>query len=209
MALDVLLTGFEPFDGHSTNASWEAVRHAADALRERGITVQAHELPVVFGAAGEQLVALVDALRPQLVVATGVAGGRAEVTPERVAVNLRDARIPDNVGASPIDVPCVAGAPTAYFTSLPVKAMTQAAREVGVPASVSLSAGSYVCNDLFFHLQHALATRPGCAGIRGGFVHVPPESALEVEATSRALTQMVVAAREAAQDLRVSAGRED
>jgi pyroglutamyl-peptidase len=171
----ILLTGFEPFGGEAINPSWEAVR----ALHGRcigGHPVEARQLPVAFGPAIAALQEALDAVRPTLVLAVGQAGGRARLSFERIAVNLIDARIPDNDGCQPIDCPVIAGAPTAYFTSLPVKAMRAAAEAAGVPAELSQTAGSYVCNAVFFALLHALAGRPGC---RGGFVHLPwlPEQA--------------------------------
>ena len=118
------------------------------------------ELPVEFGEGGRLLAAAVRQHVPRLVIATGLAAGRTGITPERVAVNVRDARIPDNSGASPVDVPVVPGGPVGYFSSLPIKAMVAALDEEGVPGSVSQTAGTYVCNDVFFQLQHLLATDP-------------------------------------------------
>lgn len=173
----VLLTGFEPFGGEAINPSWEAVR-ALDGGRVGGATVHARRVSCVFGQALHELDAAIDELQPTLVIAVGQAGGRAEVTPERVAINVDDGRICDNAGCQPIDEPVVAGAPAAYFSTLPIKAIVRDLRAAGVPASVSNSAGTFVCNHLFFGLMHRLATR-GPAGVRGGFVHIPflPEQA--------------------------------
>jgi pyroglutamyl-peptidase len=115
--------------------------------------------------------------RPELVLAVGQAGGRAEVSLERVAINLIDARIPDNAGVQPVDAPVVAGAPDAYFSTLPLKAMLAALRDAGIPATLSHTAGTFVCNHAFFALAHRLAR--GRRNVRGGFVHVPylPEQA--------------------------------
>jgi pyroglutamyl-peptidase len=111
-----------------------------------------------------------------LVIALGQAAGRCDLSFERVAINLDDARIPDNAGVQPIDRCVIDGAPSAHFSTLPLKAVVAALREQGIPASLSMSAGSFVCNHLFFGLMHRLATRPGA---RGGFVHLPllPEQA--------------------------------
>ncbi|GGP35719.1 pyroglutamyl-peptidase I [Saccharothrix coeruleofusca] len=163
----VLLTGFEPFGGETTNPSWDAVR----ALADRDDGLRAVLLPCEFGSSLEVLRAAVAEHRPALVVATGLAGGRAGVTPERVAVNLDDARIPDNAGAQPIDVPVVPDGPAAYFTGLPVKACVAAVAAAGIPTSVSYTAGTFVCNHVFYGLMHLLATEH--PGVRGGFVHVP------------------------------------
>src|SRR5699024_5831790 len=129
MTVDVLLTGFAPFDGAEINESWEAVARAVPLLRGRGFAVASLELPVEFGRAGELLAAAVREHRPSLVLCLGLAAGRTGITPERVAVNVRDARIPDAVGASPIDEPVVEAGPVGYFSTLPVKAMVAALAE--------------------------------------------------------------------------------
>lgn len=169
--MNVLLTGFEPFEQEAINPSWEAVR-ALDGWRLDGAVVHARRIACVFGTALRELDAAIDELQPQLVLAIGLAGGRSEITPERVAINVDDGRICDNAGCQPIDVPVVAGAPAAYFSSLPIKAMVRDLRAAGIPAAVSNTAGTFVCNHLFFGLMHRIATRPA-AGMRGGFIHIP------------------------------------
>lgn len=166
----ILLTGFEPFGGQSMNPSWAAALSARDLLRTAGVAVEAVELPCVFGAAGSVLRNALDDLLPELVLCVGQAGGRERVSLERVAINCDDAPIPDNAGNQPVDVPVVPGGPAAYFTSLPVKAALLATEKAGVPAEVSQTAGTYVCNHTFYTLMHELTFRPG---VRGGFVHVP------------------------------------
>ena len=133
----------------------------------QALRLEAVELPVEFGTASERLEEAVRGLRPRLVVAVGLAAGRTAITPERVAINIRDARIPDNAGASPVDEPVVPGAPVGRFSTLPVKAMVASLAADGVPAAVSQTAGTYVCNDVFYALQHLLATDPALEGIRG------------------------------------------
>lgn len=169
--MNVLLTGFEPFEQEAINPSWEAVR-ALDGWRLDGAVVHARRISCVFGTALRELDAAIDELQPQLVLAIGLAGGRSEITPERVAINVDDGRICDNAGCQPIDVPVVAGAPAAYFSNLPIKAMVRDLRAAGIPAAVSNTAGTFVCNHLFFGLMHRIATRPE-AGMRGGFIHIP------------------------------------
>lgn len=208
MAIDVLLTGFEPFAGAATNESWEAVRRAVPALREHGLSVAAVELPVEFGRAGDLLAEAVRDHRPRLVVAVGLAAGRTAITPERVAINVRDARIPDNAGASPVDEPVVAGGPVGHFSTLPIKAMVAALGAEGIPGSVSQTAGTYVCNDVFYRLQHLLATDEGSAGVRGGFVHVPSAEVVDAPTAERAVTHMVLAARRTGADLVQANGAE-
>jgi pyroglutamyl-peptidase len=117
--------------------------------------------------------ALLRAHRPALVLCLGQAGGRAALSLERVAININDARIADNAQAQPVDTPVVPGAPAAYFTRLPVKAMLQALQRAGIAAEVSQTAGTFVCNHVFYGLMHELATRRGLKAVRGGFVHVP------------------------------------
>ncbi len=171
----VLVTGFEPFGGEPVNPSAEIARRL-DGRAIEGHRVVGRVLSCVFGRAREEMLAAVAETAPALVVALGQAGGRREVSLERVAINVDDARIADNAGAQPIDRPIVAGGPVAYWSTLPIKAIVAALRAVGLPAAVSQTAGTFVCNHLFFGLMHALERRPMT---RGGFVHVPwlPEQA--------------------------------
>lgn len=210
MAIDVVLSGFEPFGGDDSNPSWEAVRSAAPVLRERGIQVVEVELPVEFDRAGDMLDAVVQKHRPRMVIATGLAAGRTVVTPERIAINVRDARIADNAGAQPIDEPVVAGGPVGYFSTLPLKAMVSALREeLQVAAAVSQTAGTFVCNDVFYRLQHLLASDEGLAGVRGGFVHVPAADDMAVADVGPALVRLVEVGLETRADLRISGGTEN
>lgn len=181
MSAPVLVAGFEPFGGETVNPS-AAVARALHGTTIGGAAVVGLELPCVFGASLRRLDDALAALRPQLVVLLGQAGGRCDVTPERVALNLDDARIADNAGRQPIDEPVVAGAPAAYFSTLPIKAIVAALRADGLPASVSASAGSFVCNHVFYGLMHRLSQQPppsAGAPVRGGFIHLPllPEQA--------------------------------
>jgi pyroglutamyl-peptidase len=168
----VLLTGFDPFGGESLNPSWQAVQ-SLHHKRIAGHRVVAAQLPTVFDASLRELARLLGEHRPALVICVGQAGGRGAISLERVAINVNDARIPDNAGAQPVDTPVVADGPSAYFTSLPVKAMLQALQGAGLPAEVSQTAGTFVCNHVFYGLMHELATRRGFKRCRGGFVHVP------------------------------------
>lgn len=165
----VLLTGFEPFGGERVNPSAEIVGrlHGEVLVRHQ---VQSAVLPCVFGAAVEELRRHIRVTKPALVICVGQAGGRAEITPERVAINVDDARIADNAGAQPVDVPIVRGGPAAYFSTLPIKAIVAALREAKIPAAVSQTAGTFVCNHVFYGLMRTLRQRPG---VRGGFIHVP------------------------------------
>lgn len=171
----VLLTGFEPFDGETINPSWEAAR-LLDGQRIGGARVVARRLPCVFGASLTALNDQLRALRPRLVLCAGQAGGRAEIAVERVAINLDDARIPDNAGRQPLDQPIAADGPAAYFATVPVKAIVAALQDAGLPAVLSHSAGTFVCNHVFYGLLRALSDEPDA---RGGFIHLPclPEQA--------------------------------
>ncbi|NCE90935.1 pyroglutamyl-peptidase I [Pseudomonas sp. L13] len=170
----VLLTGFEPFDKAAVNPSWEAVRQLDGVSLSEDVQIVARCLPCAFATAAESLLQLINELQPAMVIATGLGPGRGDISIERVAINVNDARIPDNLGAQPIDTAVVEGGPAAYFSTLPIKAMVKAVREAGIAASVSQTAGTFVCNQVFYRLQHALAG----TGVRSGFIHVPglPES---------------------------------
>jgi pyroglutamyl-peptidase len=170
MARTVLLTGFEPFGGEAENPSWEAVRQL-EGERVDGHVVAARLMPCVFGAAIARLEAEIEALRPSVVICVGQAGGRAEISLERVAVNLEDARIPDNAGAQPLDREVVEGGPAAYFTGLPVKAILRDLIAAGIPAALSHTAGTFVCNHIFYGVCHLARRRRG--KLRAGFIHVP------------------------------------
>ncbi|AUG08942.1 pyroglutamyl-peptidase I [Pseudomonas sp. S09G 359] len=185
----VLLTGFEPFDQDLINPSWEAVRQLDGVQLAADLQVVARQLPCAFATVGECLTRLIDELQPAMVIATGLGPGRSVISFERVAINVNDARIPDNLGAQPVDTPVVADGPAAYFTTLPIKAMVKAVREAGIGASVSQTAGTFVCNQVFYLLQHALAT----TGVRSGFIHVPylPEQVVVSGQPSMALATLV------------------
>ncbi|MFO0627626.1 MAG: pyroglutamyl-peptidase I [Polyangiales bacterium] len=171
----VLLTGFEPFDGETVNPSALAVARLHGRV-VAGARVHAVVLPCAFGAARRALRRALDRVDPAVTVCVGQAGGRAGITLERVAINVDDARIPDNRGAQPVDRAVQRGGPVGYWSTLPIKAAVRSLREAGYDASVSQTAGTFVCNHVFYALMHALASRPRA---RGGFVHVPylPEQA--------------------------------
>jgi pyroglutamyl-peptidase len=169
----ILLTGFEPFGGDSINPSWEAVRRLEGRVIA-GHTVHARQMPCVFGAALVALEAEIALLRPRVTLCVGLAAGRAEISLERVAINVDDARIPDNAGAQPVDTAVVAGGPAAYFTSLPVKAIAARLRQHDIPVAVSQTAGTFVCNHLFYGACSMRARR--FRRMRTGFIHIPLDS---------------------------------
>ncbi len=191
----VLLVGFEPFDGDDVNPSQRIVE-ALDGAIIAGHGVVARTLPTEFARSAQALAELIEHHVPALVVAIGQAGGRHGMSIERVAINVIDARIPDNAGDQPIDAPVIDGAPDAYFSTLPIKAMLLALHEAHIPAAISNSAGTFVCNQVFYVLAHLIATRH--PSLRGGFVHVPylPEQAARHgDAPSLPLETMIEATR--------------
>jgi len=193
----ILLTGFEPFNQETINPSWEAVR-SLQGWHEGDFVVHARLLPCVFGHANKVMHQAVEELQPSIVIAVGQAGGRVDLSVERIAINIDDAPIADNQMRQIVDQPIVTGGPAAYFSTLPIKAIVQALRLAGLPASVSNTAGTFVCNHSFYALMHLLATRPTLAHTRGGFVHVPclPEQAARQPALpSMALATQIEALR--------------
>ena len=167
--MNILITAFAPFQGEEINATMEALALLPDSVH--GHTLCKRILPVEFGKAVEAAVSLVEEVQPDAVVCLGQASGRADITPERVAINVMDARIADNGGWQPCDVPVRADGPAAYFSTLPVKAMVQAMKESGVPASLSNTAGTFVCNDVMYLVMHMLYKE--FPQVHGGFIHVP------------------------------------
>lgn len=167
----VLVTGFAPFGGETVNQSYEAVKLLPDQIL--GADIVKAEIPVAFGTCGQVLAQRMAAERPDLVLLVGQAGGRSAMEVERVAINCRDCPpdAPDNAGRAPADEPIVPGGPAAYFATLPIKAMVARMLSQDIPARISNTAGTYVCNDLMYQLLHLLAT--AYPGVKGGFLHVP------------------------------------
>ncbi|XVJ71698.1 MAG: pyroglutamyl-peptidase I [Rhizobacter sp.] len=170
----MLVTGFEPFGGEETNSS-ELVAEALHGQVIGGLTVVSVVLPCVFATAPGVLQEALEQWQPRLVLALGQAAGRNELSLERVAINVMDAPIEDNEGQQPTDVPVVVDGPPAHFTTLPVKAMVDAMRNAGLPAGLSNSAGTFVCNQVFYCLQHQLASIQ--SRVPSGFMHLPMLSA--------------------------------
>jgi pyroglutamyl-peptidase len=171
----LLITGFDPFGGESVNPAREAVMALPDAVGDYTLTKL--EIPTVFGLAAETVLRTAEEIRPDAILCVGQAGGRAAITPEVVAINLREARIPDNHGNQPQNLPVIEGGPAAYFSTLPVRHMVEAVKAEGIPCALSYSAGVFVCNDLLYTLLH----RYGGTDVRVGFIHIPylPEQAKE------------------------------
>jgi pyroglutamyl-peptidase len=211
----VLVTGFEPFGGEEVNPSWEICGRLPAAIgRAR---VRTLHVPTQFRRAIEIVAGAIVEHEPRLVILLGQAGGRACLSVERVAINVDDARIPDNAGSQPVDEPVAPAGPAAYFATVPVKAMAAAIREAGVPAEVSNSAGTFVCNHLFYGVLHFMASsgRPA----RTGFIHVPwldsqavarpGEPAMALATMARGVEAAIAAALATAIDVKMAAGKLD
>ena len=167
--MKLLLTGFDPFGGEPINPAWEAVKRVSDKVGD--VEVVKLMVPTVFYKSIDTVAAAIEKEKPDAVLCIGQAGGRFDLNPERVAINVNDARIPDNEGNQPLDGPVFADGETAYFATLPIKAMAEEIRKAGVPASVSNTAGTYVCNHLMYGVLYTLANK--YPDVRGGFMHVP------------------------------------
>ena len=167
----LLITGFQPFDGESVNPALEVAK-GLQGKTINGYEVIAREIPVVRFEALKAVQAAIEELQPNAVITIGQAGGRPDITVERVGINIDDFRIPDTKGHQPIDEPVVTGGPVAYWATLPIKKMVANVKAQGIPASVSNSAGTYVCNHLLYGLLHYLTTQ-GKTAIPAGFIHIP------------------------------------
>lgn len=206
----ILLTGFEPFGGALRNPSAEVAR-AWHGREVGGASVVGAVLPCVFGGARRELELLLRRHRPAVVLCLGVATGRDAITPERVAINVDDARIPDNAGRQPVDRPIVRGGPAAYWSTLPIKATVADLRAHGFPAAVSQTAGTFLCNHVFYGLMHAVRRR---RGVRAGFVHVPAmsesaapgEPSLPLAAITGAIGVIMGTVSRSRRDLRAAGG---
>ncbi len=166
----VLLTGFEPFGGELINPAWEVVRQIAQEQLP-GITVTTRLLPTAFDLSIQEVILAITQDRPDMVISLGQAGGRSDVSIERVALNINDASIPDNEGKQPCDTSIVEGGPAAYFSTLPIRAMVEAIRGAGIPARVSNTAGTFVCNHTMYGVLHHIAEKH--LPIQAGFIHIP------------------------------------
>lgn len=188
--MKALVTGFDPFGGDEVNPSSLAVAR----LRKRigDILVHTAQLPTSYATSAGVLAAAIEKVKPDIVLCVGQAGGRTELSLERVAINIQDARIRDNDGKQPIDKPVVEDGPAAHFATLPIKACVAALRKAGLPAAVSNTAGTFVCNHIFYALMDLAASHP--RPMRGGFLHipyVPEQAARQGGAPSMALDDIV------------------
>ncbi len=167
--MKALITAFEPFGGETINPALRAVEQLPDQIE--GCQIVKLQVPTVFKASIDVLLASIAREQPDFVICLGQAGGRFAIAPEVVAINKDDARIADNAGNQPNDCAIVADGATAYFSTLPNKAIVKALRANNIPAALSYSAGTFVCNHLFYGLMHAIAS--DYPAMRGGFIHLP------------------------------------
>ena len=200
--MKVLITGFDPFGGETMNPAWEAVKLLKDEIG--GAQIIKLQIPTVVGKSIQKIHEKMQEIHPDIVISVGQAGGRFGVTPERVAINVTDARIPDNEGNQPIDVPIFEDGDTAYFSNLPVKAMVQAIKHAGYPSVLSNSAGTYICNHVMYGILYYIQKE--FPGVRGGFIHVPYATAQVVDKpqTPSMSLAAIAASLEAAVDAAVS-----
>ena len=208
----ILVTGFDPFGGEPVNPALEAILRLPARLGPH--MIERRPLPTQFHRSLDVLGDAVRTVRPDILLCVGQAGGRTELSIERVAINIDDARIADNAGASPIDQPIVPGGPAAYFTNLPLKAMTRALGEAGIPAKVSNTAGTFVCNHVFYGAMHLVATE--FPAMRAGFIHIPflPEQvarnpgqpSMAVETVVAGLLKAIEVAADRTDDIAVADG---
>ncbi|KOO59053.1 pyrrolidone-carboxylate peptidase [Rheinheimera sp. KL1] len=211
----ILLTGFEPFGGEQSNPSWLAVQQLDGYQLDDEVQIVSRQLSCVFEKSQQELKTAIAELKPVLVLALGQAGGRTELCFEKVAINFIDARIADNAGQQPVGAPVVGEGPAAYFTTLPIKAMVNRLKQQGIPAAVSYTAGTYVCNTVFYALMHQLKDQ---SKVRAGFLHIPyaPEQAIDkavasmpVDMVVRALKLCLPVALQSSEDLQIVAGTLD
>ncbi|WAA13365.1 pyroglutamyl-peptidase I [Fervidibacillus halotolerans] len=190
MKKKVLITGFDPFGNEHLNPSLEVVKRLDGKVIE-DVVIVAQEVPTVFHKSIQVVIEAIKKEQPDVVICIGQAGGRAQITPERIAINVDDARIPDNETNQPIDEPIDPNGPAAYFSTLPIKRIVKEMRKAGIPSSVSNSAGTFVCNHLFYGVMNYLEKQ--APSIRGGFIHIPyiPEQTIEKNAPSLSLDLIV------------------
>lgn len=194
--MKILVTGFDPFGGESVNPAWEAVSRIKDEIA--GAEVIKLQVPTVFKRSIERLEAGIAEHKPDAVICVGQAGGRFDVTPERVAINIDDARIKDNEGNQPIDIPVFEDGAPAYFSTLPVKAIVKEINEAGLPSTLSNTAGTFVCNHIMYGVLYLAEKK--YPKMRAGFIHVPyiPQQVVDKKGSPSMALEDIVKSLEAA-----------
>ncbi len=213
--MKVLITGFTPFGGEDINPAYEAIKGLEDNIN--GAQIIKKEISTVFYKSIEELDTIIGQENPIIVICVGQAGGRFDITPERVAINIDDARIKDNEGNQLIDKKIYDNGENAYFSTLPIKAMVQKIREAGIPASISNTAGTFVCNHLMYGLLYLIHNK--YPNIRGGFIHVPYSTeqvvfkgnvpSMSIEDITKGLNAAIEAALQYKEDIKTVEGKTD
>lgn len=210
--MKILISGFDPFGGEKINPAIESVKLLPDEIK--GAKIVKLEIPTVIGKSLRKLEEVIKAEKPDVVINVGQAGGRPDITVERVGINVDDCRIQDNEGNQPVDEPVVAGGPDAYFVTLPIKAMVEKMKENKVPASISNTAGTFICNHVTYWMAHLAKTQ--YPNMRTGFIHIPflPEQVLDkknmpsmaLDLIVKGLTHAIEAVIETKEDVKVTGG---
>ena len=215
--MKILVTGFDPFGGEKINPALETIKRLPDAVL--GARIIKLEIPTVVGKSLAKIKEAVEKENPDVVLSIGQAGGRSEITVERVGINIDDCRIPDNEGNQPIDEPIVAGGPSAYFVTVPIKAIVEKIKANKIPASISNTAGTFICNHVCYGVAHLAAARTAAGKpMKSGFIHIPflPEQvigkpaltpSMSLETIVSGITHALEAIVEHDSDIKVSGGK--
>ena len=215
--MKILVTGFDPFGGEKINPALETIKRLPDAVL--GARIIKLEIPTVVGKSLAKIQEAVEKENPDVVLSIGQAGGRSEITVERVGINIDDCRIPDNEGNQPIDEPIVADGPSAYFVTVPIKAIVEKIKANKIPASISNTAGTFICNHVCYGVAHLAAARTAAGKpMKSGFIHIPflPEQvigkpaltpSMSLETIVSGITHALEAIVEHDSDIKVSGGR--
>jgi hypothetical protein len=215
--MKILVTGFDPFGGEKINPALETIKRLPDAVL--GARIIKLEIPTVVGKSLAKIQEAVEKENPDVVLSIGQAGGRSEITVERVGINIDDCRIPDNEGNQPIDEPIVAGGPSAYFVTVPIKAIVEKIKANKIPASISNTAGTFICNHVCYGVAHLAAARTAAGKpMKSGFIHIPflPEQvigkpaltpSMSLETIVSGITHALEAIVEHDSDIKVSGGK--
>ena len=215
--MKILVTGFDPFGGEKINPALETIKRLPDTIL--GAQIIKLEIPTVVGKSLAKITEAVEKENPNVVLSIGQAGGRSEITVERVGINIDDCRIPDNEGNQPIDEPVIKGGPAAYFVTIPIKAIVENIQAHNIPASISNTAGTFICNHVCYGVAHLAAARTAAGKpMKSGFIHIPflPEQvigkpaltpSMSLETIVSGITHALEAIVEHGSDIKVSGGK--
>ena len=215
--MKILVTGFDPFGGEKINPALETIKRLPDTIL--GAQIIKLEIPTVVGKSLAKIKEAVEKENPDAVLSIGQAGGRSEITVERIGINIDDCRIPDNEGNQPIDEPVVKGGPAAYFVTIPIKAIVENIKAHNIPASISNTAGTFICNHVCYGVAHLAAARTAAGKpMKSGFIHIPflPEQvigkpaltpSMSLETIVSGITHALEAIVEHGSDIKVSGGK--